>query len=884
MKTTRRVTGIVLVIVMLAACLPLVKTEVSAARSDGYLTLTEAAQQIKQHMLDRNTAGLDLKVYVEDPRPLGDMQIREMFDDIVFRHTGAPTEGDYLFYSTTGTSYYVTEHNQEGNTHWITLMFTASYFQSAVREAAVTARVQEILSSLSLNGKSDYEKIHAIYSYICANVDYDLDYEQLVSGTQEYNDIYSAYGAIVNNKAVCEGYALAMYRLLLEAGIDNRVIAAGQHAWNVVKLDNRYYYLDSTWDYDYTPENFNWFLKGSADFLDVEHMGWLDAKEYPVSPISYGAPATATGSGSCGDSAAWTLTADGTLSISGSGAMKNTTAYETLWPGLNMYIKKVVIQEGITSIGDYAFWNCPQLSSVSIASSVNSIGEYAFDCCIGLEEITIPNTVTTIGAGAFNACTALEKVVLPSGLTEIARETFNSCRSLKSITIPQSVKVIGTCAFSSAFAPDSNYALTLSENVTSVGWRAFGWAGIKSAVWNAKTELLDTDMFYMCEQLETVVLSDSIKRFGTEVFSHCYRLRSVKMPSGLVEMEDFFQGVFLNCYALESITIPETLTKINTGIFQGCISLKEILLHEGITEIGNVAFSDTGIRSIVIPKSVKRIGIWAFRSKALESITFQGDAPQFHEEGTFGSFGHTITVYYPGANGTWNSDNLNRISVGANVDPIGVHGANDPHTLGSTWYSDGSSHWKQCTGCDHKDQISAHSYTNSCDETCDVCGYFRSVLHAYEWGYNADQHWCVCKCGASLVSPEAHKYVNGFCTDCGAKEENASGGTVPTVPPVTEPNVTEPIVTEPTVTDPGTSEPVGSEPASPGTSGPGTPNATEPSTPSATEPSTPAASEPVPTAPADPLAKTPWLLISIVAVVIVGGVAAFLIIETKKSR
>lgn len=626
--------------------------------------------------------------------------------------------------------------------------------------------------------------------------------------------------------------------------------------------------MDSTWDYGIAPENFNWFLKGSADFLDTHHSS---VPYLPMSPIDYGAPATATGSGSCGDNATWTLTADGTLTISGSGAITNASEDTILWTDVNMYIKKVVIQQGITAIGDYAFWNCPQLTSVSIPSSVKTIGASAFKYCTALKEITIPNSVTAVGTAAFMGCVALEKAVLSSSLTAIENDTFVACRALKSISIPQSVKSIGSCAFSQAFDPNANFSLTVPATVTSVGWRCFAWTGIKSAVWNAKTELLDTDMFYMCEQLETVTLNDTIKRFGTEVFSHCYSLKSVKMPTGLVEMEDYFQGVFLNCYALESITIPKTLTKINAGTFDGCISLKSMELHEGITEIGSCAFRDTGIQNLVIPKSVKTIGGWAFVSQYLVSVKFLGDAPQsYSSDQTFGANALPITVYYPGDNATWTESIRQNLSTDSNLTWVSFHGANGPHSLGSTWYYDANSHWKQCTGCDHTDQVSAHSYTSSCDETCNSCGYVRSVSHTYEWGHNTNQHWCACKCGVYLVTPESHSYNSmNICTGCGALKGNTSTEEPPTQP-TTEPS------TEPPKQDQDTTQPDNSQATDPGAPDPDT---TEPDTQSGSDPD---ATEPTTDPDETPDGEFPWVIAVIASVVIIGGVAAGIVMKKKK--
>ena len=143
------------------------------------------------------------------------------------------------------------------------------------------------------------------------------------------------------------------------------------------------------------------------------------------------------------------------------------------------------------------------------------------------------------------------------------------------------------------------------------------------------------------------------------------------------------------------------------------------------------------------------------------------------------------------------------------------------------------------------------------------------MIHTYQWGSNADQHWCMCKCGAQLVAPEGHSYNQmNICSGCGTAKDNPSNDTVPTAPPQTEPPVTEP----------DASEPVASQP---------TVVVTEPSTPNVTEPSTPFGSEPVSSAPVaaeghDENTEVPWLVIAIAAVVIVGSIVVIIIMNKKK--
>ena len=148
------------------------------------------------------------------------------------------------------------------------------------------------------------------------------------------------------------------------------------------------------------------------------------------------------------DNLIWTLSADGTtMTISGTGAMKN---YDTDYSPATQKkdnVEKVVIQEGVTSIGNYAFYNCSNLVSIEIPDSVTSIGKYAFYNCNGLTDITIPDSVTSIGNSAFRRCTSLTNITIPKSVTSIGDNAFDSCTSLTSITIPKSVTSIGSNVF-----------------------------------------------------------------------------------------------------------------------------------------------------------------------------------------------------------------------------------------------------------------------------------------------------------------------------------------------------------------------------------------------------------------------------------------------------
>ena len=149
------------------------------------------------------------------------------------------------------------------------------------------------------------------------------------------------------------------------------------------------------------------------------------------------------------DNLTWTLDADGKLTISGTGAMKDYSSSEgNRSPAHNnSNVKKVVIEDGVTSIGNQAFPFCKKLASVTIPDSVTSIENYAFYECSSLTDIVIPNSVTSIGNSVFERCSNLSNITLSNNITSIGSGAFTDCSSLPSITIPDRVTSIGSYSF-----------------------------------------------------------------------------------------------------------------------------------------------------------------------------------------------------------------------------------------------------------------------------------------------------------------------------------------------------------------------------------------------------------------------------------------------------
>ncbi|MDE5768973.1 MAG: leucine-rich repeat domain-containing protein [Oscillospiraceae bacterium] len=377
-----------------------------------------------------------------------------------------------------------------------------------------------------------------------------------------------------------------------------------------------------------------------------------------------------TTSGTCGDNLTWNFEeSTGTLTINGTGEMEDWKDYkESPWYDLREDIEKVILEDGITTIGRVSFHSCYALEFVTIPNSVTAIGVGAFYCTPWLEtkrnenplviingilidgitctdNVVIPDSVTKIGDGAFFLC-SLKSIVIPDSVTTIGDEAFNGCDALESITIPDSVASIGDRAFMCCKFLTSIYVDEYNLNYSSQDGILFDKNKSKLIAFPIKNSITEyiipnsvttigEKAFYCCNSLTSVIISDSVTSIGDSAFDRCYALKSVTIPDSVISIGD---SAFIKCDALESVTIPDSVISIGDSAFSFCDSLTSIYVDKNnlnYSSKDNILFdknkselitfpSKNTIIKYIIPDSVTKIGKYAFYNCTfLISITIE---------------------------------------------------------------------------------------------------------------------------------------------------------------------------------------------------------------------------------------------------------------------
>lgn len=298
-------------------------------------------------------------------------------------------------------------------------------------------------------------------------------------------------------------------------------------------------------------------------------------------------------------------------------------------------------------ICDRAFFDCLNLTSISIPNSVKVIGEWAFAGCSLLSSIDIPNSVISIGNIAFAGCLSLKYISIPESVICLNGNPFGDCegeieclsanfiyeddvlfnkdkseiisfrnQEIESYIIPDSVTSIGDGAFSSC---SSLRSLVIPDSVVNIKGNPF-------CHWKGKLECLSASFIYednvlfnmdksklisfRNQEAKSFIIPDGVKSIGNRAFDYCYSLISISIPNSVTSIGD---ESFIDCSSLSNLVIPNSVTSIGAWAFDGCKSLRSFVIPDSVTSIGYGAFSYcSSLSSLVIPDSVTCIGFGAF--------------------------------------------------------------------------------------------------------------------------------------------------------------------------------------------------------------------------------------------------------------------------------
>ena len=245
-------------------------------------------------------------------------------------------------------------------------------------------------------------------------------------------------------------------------------------------------------------------------------------------------------SGTCGNNLTWTLnTTKGILDINGSGAMTDWSSYSSVpWYSYRKYIEMVNISDNVTTIGDYAFYDCYCLTNITIPNSVTTIGDYTLYYCTSLTSVTIPNSVTTIGDWAFYYCISLTGVTIPNSVTTISYKAFNYCIALTRIIVDES----------NQYYSSDNYGVLFNKDKTEIIKYPIGHERTDYTIPGSVTTIGDY-AFFKCEILTSVIIPDSVTIIGNYAFYNCTSLTDVYYDS----TEDDWNKILIGSYN-ESLT------------------------------------------------------------------------------------------------------------------------------------------------------------------------------------------------------------------------------------------------------------------------------------------------------------------------------------------
>lgn len=303
-------------------------------------------------------------------------------------------------------------------------------------------------------------------------------------------------------------------------------------------------------------------------------------------------------SGMCGDDVVWNIDSNGVLFIRGDGEMYDySQETHSPWTPSAATIKKVKILDGVTTIGDYAFKDCFNLTSISGCDFVKTIGDGAFYGCSSLEKIDGGNAVEDIGDNAFYGCSALTEITIHSSIKSIGKNAFYKCSNLSGVYITEIDKWYNIDFFDVMSNP-MYYAKKIYINNKVL---------TELVIPDGVTEIKD-NVFVMCQSLEKVTIGKDVTSIGDYAFYGCSELMGISIPDSVTSIGDY---AFADSYLYNGAVIGDNVSYIGDGAFQNT-RLQDVIIPDNVKYIGGHAFERTGVQVVTLGTGVEYIGTSAF--------------------------------------------------------------------------------------------------------------------------------------------------------------------------------------------------------------------------------------------------------------------------------
>lgn len=309
----------------------------------------------------------------------------------------------------------------------------------------------------------------------------------------------------------------------------------------------------------------------------------------------------------------------------------------------NSKVTSIQLPNGVSSIGNSAFYRCTKLETVNIPSGIKKIRKNMFYQCRSLTRMTLPSQIEVLGDSSFEGCRSLKTINLPSNLKKIGNNAFYNCKSLLAVSVPNKVKMIPEYAFKNCGALEK---ISLGSNIEEIGSSAFeNCSSLQSITIPGSVDTISFSAFYDCTSLRNVTLKNGVSAIDAYAFYGCGNLQSIKLPNSVRWMG---RAAFGKCSNLKRVDLSDQISTLETATFSDCVNLENIHLSKSLTDIEDHVFSGcTSLTTLRIPKNVSSIGYAAFEDAVSEFVVDKANTNFSSEDGVLYNKKKTTLVKVP---------------------------------------------------------------------------------------------------------------------------------------------------------------------------------------------------------------------------------------------